>query len=357
MSTALTPTTQFFNELSARKTALINFLGDEKNALRFTSSVMQCIQQNPKLLECKKESLIGAFLECAAVNLFPSNWSGECFVIPYNSKNGMVAQFQMGYRGFLTLAYRAGVGSIWSEIVYDGDEFLEEKGTEPRLVHVPTKPENRGKPIAVYACAKKGENTWFKVMWEPDIMSIKKLSKAAASSSSPWNSNTDPELWMWKKTCIKQLLKFVPRSGNDDLSRATHSDNVSERGGYFADENKLVEGEFVKNDLPEVETYISKLEELKTQQEIEDFRSVFSRVAHEYPKEDRELVMQAIIDKTKSISDNAPDRTQDKEKEALEIELKDLQDSLKDMDPSDTKSSYTATLQRIEEIKKHLENS
>ena len=73
-------------------------------------------------------------------------------------------------------------------------------------------------------------------------MKIKKLSQAAGSKYSPWNSGNDPELWMWQKTAWKQLAKMLPTS--EKLDRAVYLDNVSERGGYIEDEGTVIEAAF-----------------------------------------------------------------------------------------------------------------
>lgn len=251
--------------LESRQTALKNFLGSQKNALRFISSVMQCINMTPKLLLCKHESLVGAFLECAAVGLFPSSWSGECYVLPYDSKDGMMAQFQMGYKGFITLGYRSGVQSIWTNIVYKNDKFKEYKGTDPKIEHE-VAPGDRGEPIGVYACAKVNGETIFLFMKKDQVMKIKSMSKAKDSKYSPWNSN-DPEMWMWKKTAIKQLAKTFPRGDAGQMGKAIYLDNISERGGYIQDEGKIVDVPFDEPDDQKIDSAKDKKDKLKKKKE------------------------------------------------------------------------------------------
>jgi len=56
-----------------------------------------------------------------------------------------------------------------------------------------------------------------------DILKFKTFSKSASSSYSPWNETKDPELWMWKKTVIKQLSKLLPK--NETINKAVELDN------------------------------------------------------------------------------------------------------------------------------------
>ncbi len=62
-------------------------------------------------------------------------------------------------------------------------------------------------------------------MSKEDVMGIKAMSKAKDSSESPWNSK-DPEKWMWKKTCLIQLAKFLPKS--QELQQAIDKDYEGE---------------------------------------------------------------------------------------------------------------------------------
>lgn len=200
---------------------LENYLASPKDALRFSSSVFDTINKTPKLLECSLESVFSAFITCAQLKLFPSNAGGEAYVLPY----GKEAQFQLGYQGLITLLYRTGiVENITSSIIRSKDIFEYEEGLEPKLVHKPNvMSSDRGEAIGCYAIATlKGGHKQFKVMNKDEILKIKDMSKAKNSDFSPWNKN-DPELWMWKKTVIKQLAKML--SKNEDVMKALEEDN------------------------------------------------------------------------------------------------------------------------------------
>lgn len=231
--------------LNQRMSALQNFLGSKNNALKFMSAVMNAVRANPKLLECNKESLMGAFMEAASLDLYPSNYAGDCWIIPYHDykKNETFAQFQIGYKGLKTLAYRSGVPRVWFDIVCEKDGYQERRGTNPFIEHnVPMKGE-RGNPYRAYACADLGGgHVIFESMSKEEIMQIKALSQGAKSKYSPWNSDQDPMFWMWKKTAFKQLAKSLPTSAQ--MTRAINLDNISERGGYIDAEGSLVEVPF-----------------------------------------------------------------------------------------------------------------
>lgn len=76
---------------------LQNFLGDEDKALKFLSAVAWCYESVPKLTDCSTTSVLGAFMKMAELGLYPSNTSGQAYVLPYwNGKKSLYeAQFQL----------------------------------------------------------------------------------------------------------------------------------------------------------------------------------------------------------------------------------------------------------------------
>lgn len=247
-----------FNSVNDLKTVLAanyrkqieNFFGDEKRALRFLSGVVSAVQRNPKLLECTPVSVINSFMTMAQLELMPSDVSGEAYVLPYNNKKKqtdeegkvkwiavMEAQFQLGYQGLVTLFYRAGARSIVSEIVREKDEFSYINGVirhEPDVFS-----DDRGKARGAYCIVELHSGSFVsKAMSAKEILGIgKKFSKSFSSDHTPWNEANDPQLWMWRKTVLKQLAKLVPK--NERLVQAIAEDN---RDSTIGDRMKLAEG-------------------------------------------------------------------------------------------------------------------
>lgn len=223
-----------------------NYFGDEKKALKFLSSVVASVQRLPKLLECESISIINSFITMAELNLMPSDVSGEAYVIPYKNK----AQFQLGYQGLVTLFYRAGIKSIVAEIVYKKDKFSLKNGV---ITHEPDVfADDRGEAIGAYVIIETQQGGKIsKVMNKKEIIGIgKKFSKSFNSNYSPWNASNDPELWMWKKTVLKQVAKLVPK--NETIFKAIDEDNkdsiISDRRLKLAQEESkgLAMGKLVK---------------------------------------------------------------------------------------------------------------
>lgn len=87
----------------------INSVVGGKNGQRFISSVVSAVNSNPALQECTNQSILSAALLGEALNLSPSPQLGHYYMVPYDDrKKGKVAQFQLGYKGYIQLAIRSG---------------------------------------------------------------------------------------------------------------------------------------------------------------------------------------------------------------------------------------------------------
>ena len=204
---------------SEYKKQIVNYFGDEKKALKFLSGVIANVQKTPKLLECDATTVINSFMTMAQLEFMPSDVSGEAYVLPY----GKLAQFQLGYQGLVTLFYRAGVKSIVAEIVHKNDSFKYINGV---IEHSPDIfSEDRGEAVGCYVIVEtQGGGLISKVMTKKEILNIgARFSKSFKSDYSPWNEKNDPQLWMWKKSVLKQVAKLVPK--NETIFKAIAEDN------------------------------------------------------------------------------------------------------------------------------------
>ena len=204
---------------SATKTlqSQINLMqGEIKKALpsvltpeRFTRMVLSAVSSNKDLAACETKSFLAAMMQAAQLGLEPNTPLGQAYIIPYRDHGTLKAQFQLGYKGMIDLAYRSEqVSVIDAQVVYENDEFEYELGLEPKLKHKPVF-SNRGKPILYYAMFRTKDGGYgFQVMSYEDCMAhAKKYSKAFNGGFSPWTSNFDE---MAKKTVLKKVLKYAP---------------------------------------------------------------------------------------------------------------------------------------------------
>lgn len=238
---------------------LKNFFNDEKQAMKFMSSVMADVQKTPALMDCDKTTLINSYITMAQLGLMPSGVSGEAYVLPYKGK----AQFQLGYQGLITLFFRAGGTSIRTEIVRENDDFSYENGIIKHKIDIFKSNEKRGKAIGAYAIALVNGNEISKVMNYEDIVAMgSKFSKSFSSEYTPWKEKNDPELWMWKKTVLKQLAKMLPK--NETIYRAIAEDNedsiISDRKKMdgLVESSNLTMGKFKNEKTSKEETEIDE---------------------------------------------------------------------------------------------------
>lgn len=87
----------------------INSIVGGKNGTRFISSIISAVQTNPALQECTNQSILSAALLGESLNLSPSPQLGQFYMVPFKDRErGTVAQFQLGYKGYIQLAIRSG---------------------------------------------------------------------------------------------------------------------------------------------------------------------------------------------------------------------------------------------------------
>lgn len=98
------------------KKLIENTLGDVKRSQRFIASVSSAVAANPALQECEPGSILSSALLGEGLNLSPSPQLGQYYMVPYKRKENrnkgiteaMLAQFQLGYKGYIQLAIRSG---------------------------------------------------------------------------------------------------------------------------------------------------------------------------------------------------------------------------------------------------------
>lgn len=105
-----------------KKTSFSNFLTNEfvkkkiyetvgsMGAQRFMTNILSAVTNNSDLQECNQMSILNCAFLGQSLNLTPSPQLGQFYMVPFNDKNtgGKVAQFILGYKGYIQLAIRSG---------------------------------------------------------------------------------------------------------------------------------------------------------------------------------------------------------------------------------------------------------
>lgn len=88
----------------------INSIIGGKNGPRFISSIISAVNINPSLQECTNASILSSALLGESLKLSPSPQLGQYYMVPFKNNNAgvKVAQFQLGYKGYIQLAIRSG---------------------------------------------------------------------------------------------------------------------------------------------------------------------------------------------------------------------------------------------------------
>ena len=82
----------------------INEVIGGKDGQRFISAIVSATTANPALQECTNSSILSAAMLGESLKLSPSPQLGQYYLVPYNDKNNVkVAQFQLGYQGYIKL--------------------------------------------------------------------------------------------------------------------------------------------------------------------------------------------------------------------------------------------------------------
>jgi recombination protein RecT len=206
---------QFIDQM---KDEIARALPAHLNADRLARIMLTEVRRTPLLAHCTQQSFGGAIMTCAQLGLEPGV-TGEAYLVPF--KNGRMSkdagrdvlevQLIIGYQGMAKLFWQSPLAkSLDAQAVYENDEFEFAYGLEPKLVHVPTLADDRGKPKAYYAVATLvNGGSAFIVMSPADIEKIRKRARAGERYDSPWKTDYDA---MARKTCLRQLFKLLPKS-------------------------------------------------------------------------------------------------------------------------------------------------
>jgi recombination protein RecT len=207
--------------------ALPTATGDQagKAAERFAKMVYTTIVNNPSLQKCSVPSLIKAASQSASLGL-DLDARGLAYLVPYGSE----ANFQIGYLGLIELAYRSGkVKAISAHCIYESEKdrvSITRVDGKFEVKHPFSYEPPKGKIIAVYATAEvEGFGSFTDVMRADEIERIRSLSKA--KNSPAWKDHYEA---MAKKTVIRRLAKFLPKSIVEDFARAVSEDEANEFG-------------------------------------------------------------------------------------------------------------------------------
>jgi recombination protein RecT len=181
---------------------------------RFVRAALTAINVVPKLGECTQTSILAGLMQAAQLGLEVADVRGQCYLIPRKTKGVMQASFQLGYRGMIDLAARAGI-TVDVDQICEHDAYDYQRGDNPRLSHRPTFGV-RGEAIAYYAVAHFADDRrpQFAVMSRAEVEEHRDRFASSRDYNTkavtgPWVEHFDS---MARKTVIRKLLNYLPIS-------------------------------------------------------------------------------------------------------------------------------------------------
>ena len=187
-------------------------LGDKDRATRFIASISSAVATNQALQECDAGTILSGALLGESLNLSPSPQLGQYYLVPFNdSKKGYkVAQFQLGYKGYIQLAIRSGQYKKLNVLAIKKGELVKydplNEEIEVNLIDDEEERENT-ETVGYYAMFEYTNGFRKSMYW-----SKAKMEKHALKYSSGYKAKKGYTYWekdfdgMAYKTMLRQLI-------------------------------------------------------------------------------------------------------------------------------------------------------
>lgn len=191
------------------------------NAEAYVRAAITLVKQNPSLAKCDPLTILGGLMTASQLGL-ELGPLGLAYLVPY----GNAAQLQIGYKGYIQLGYRSGmVQDIMAESICENDEFTFDRATGD-ISHKWDLKRPRGASYAWYAVVNiKGGGRAFVILNRDEVEKYRKRSKQP--NSPMWRDDFDAAA---KKTCIRRLEPYIPKSVEMPLAQALTVDGSISRG-------------------------------------------------------------------------------------------------------------------------------
>ncbi len=238
-------------------------LGDKERATRFIASISSAVATNQALQECDAGTILSGALLGESLNLSPSPQLGQYYLVPFNdSKKGCkVAQFQLGYKGYIQLAIRSGQYKKLNVLAIKKGELIRydalNEEIEVNLIEDEEEREN-AETIGYYAMFEYTNGFRKSLYW-----SKSKMEKHALKYSNGYKAKKGYTYWekdfdgMAYKTMLRQLIsKWGIMS--IDMQQAVEKDmaTINTDGTYeYVDneEDTIIEQEEPKEEVVEIQ--------------------------------------------------------------------------------------------------------
>ena len=208
--------------------ARINNMVGGKDGQRFITSIISAVSINPMLAECDHSTILSAAMLGESLKLSPSPQLGQYYLVPFNDKKRgtKVAQFQLGYKGYIQLAIRSGYYKKLNVLAIKEGELVSFNPLEEEIVVdlVQDDTKREALPTIGYYAMFEYQNGFKKAMyWSREKMMAHADKYSMAFSAEKYQDLLDgkiPQSEMWKyssfwykdfdgmayKTMLRQLI-------------------------------------------------------------------------------------------------------------------------------------------------------
>ena len=207
------PFASFINQ-GAIQNRIAKTIGSERGQ-RFITAIVSAVNNNSSLAECTNDSIYSGALLGESLNLSPSPQLGHYYLVPFKDKEkGKVAQFQLGYKGYLQLAIRSGYYKKINVLDIKEGELIKynplDEEIEVNLIDNEEKRE-KAKPIGYYAMFEYTNGFKKTLYWSKNKM-VEHAKRYSQGYRADLNKGTSYTFWskdfdgMAFKTMLRQLI-------------------------------------------------------------------------------------------------------------------------------------------------------
>ena len=206
MANQVMPMKAFFQQDAIQK-KIAEVVG--KNSATFTTTLLQIANGNKELAEAVPMTILQAGLMAAALKLPINQNLGFAYIVPYRQKiNGeyyKMAQFQMGYKGFIQLAQRTGQFAKLVSVPVFQKQLISKDPINGYVFDWNAEPAPNEKAIGYYAYFKLINGFTAELYMTRAELDAhgKRYSQTYKKGFGVWADNFDA---MARKTVIKLLL-------------------------------------------------------------------------------------------------------------------------------------------------------
>ena len=182
-----------------------------KRAPQFLTSITSVVSNNALLQKADASSIVMGAAIAASMDLPLNPNLGYAALVPFNSKDGCFAQFQIMVKGWTDLFLRSGqCQSLINEVVYEGQLVSKNKFTGEYMFDESAKTSDKIIGVMAYFRLTNGfEKTEYMTIEEVKAHA-QKFSQSYRRGAGIWKEHFEE---MAKKTCLKRLLtKWAPKS-------------------------------------------------------------------------------------------------------------------------------------------------